>query len=75
MRSALVPVCIGLIFGIGLALAVSGAMRSMMFGFDPRDPVTFIAVPLLLLAAAVGAVWIPARRATALDPLVSLRYE
>jgi putative ABC transport system permease protein len=65
----------GLVAGIGLALTLSAVTESVLFGVNPRDPVTLIVVSLVLLVAAVGAIWIPARRAAALDPLVSLRYE
>jgi predicted permease len=75
LRSGAAPVVGGLIAGIGLALSLSTFMASVFLGVNPRDPFTLIVVPLLLLAAAVGAIWIPARRAAALDPLTSLRYE
>ena len=75
LRSGAVPVVGGLIAGIGLALLLSTFMASVFLGVNPRDPFTMIVVPLLLLTAAVGAIWIPARRAAALDPLTSLRYE
>ena len=75
LRSGEAPVVGGLVAGIGLALSLSAVMASVFFGVNPRDPFTLIVVPLLLLAAAVGAIWIPARRAAALDPLASLRYE
>ena len=75
LRLGLGPVCGGLIVGIGLAIPVSIAVESILFGFNPRDPVTLTVVPLLLLVAASGAILIPARRAAALDPLLSLRHE
>jgi hypothetical protein len=50
-------------------------LESLVFGFNPRDPVTLIIIPALLLAAALGAIWVPAHRAAALDPLSALRCE
>ena len=73
--SGAIPVVGGLAAGIVLVLALSAVVSSVLVGVNPRDPVTLIIVSSLLLAAAIGAIWIPARRAAALDPLVSLRYE
>jgi predicted permease len=75
LRSGAAPVCGGLIAGIGLALAASAGMEAILFGVNPRDPAMLTVVTLLLFVSAVGAIWIPARRAAALDPLTSLRYE
>jgi macrolide transport system ATP-binding/permease protein len=75
LRSGLAPVCLGLLAGFGLAIVVSLRIEAMLFGFNPYDPLTLVLVPLLLLGAAFGAIWIPARRAAALDALRSLRYE
>ncbi len=75
LRSAAVPVMGGLVAGIGLAVAASTVMESVYFGLNPRDPLTLTVVALLLFGAALGAIWIPARRAAALDPLSSLRCE
>lgn len=66
---------VGLAIGLTLAFAATGFMRSLLPGIAPRDPITFIGVPLLLLAIAAIAALIPAPRAGAVDPLVALRYE
>jgi ABC-type antimicrobial peptide transport system permease subunit len=73
LRSALVPVIGGLIAGVGLATLAAAGTRSVLFGVNGRDPVTLTVLPLLLLGAAAIAVWIPARRAAALDPSTTLR--
>jgi len=63
--------------GIGLLLALVGtrAIANLFVGVKPNDPLTFFAVGILLAAIALLACWIPARRATRVDPLVALRYE
>jgi len=75
LRSGLGAVCGSLVIGIGLALAAAAGTRLILPGSDSGDPVVFGAVPLFLLFAAVGAIWIPARRAAALDPVTSLHHE
>lgn len=75
LRSAASPVIGGLLAGVGLVFALSALMASMLYGVNPRDPLTLAIVPLLLFAAALGAIWIPARRAATLDPLSSLRHD
>ena len=75
LRSGMAPVMGGLAAGVALALATSTMMQSVLLGINPRDPLTLAAVSVLLCAAALGAIWIPARRAAALDPLTSLRCE
>jgi putative ABC transport system permease protein len=63
--------------GIGLAasLAISRLLRNQLFHVGPFDPLTFAATALVLLAAALAACYIPARRATRVDPIHALRYE
>ena len=66
---------IGLAVGVGGSLLLTRAMGSMLFGVTAADPVTFAAVVLLLIGAALLACYIPARRAAKVDPMVALRYE
>ncbi len=61
--------------GLALALGVARLMGSMIYGVSPHDPVTFLAVTLVLLAVVLIASYMPARRATKVDPMVALRYE
>jgi putative ABC transport system permease protein len=66
---------IGLIVGVGAALAVTRVMRRLLFGVSVTDPVTFAVFPVLFLCVALIACWLPARRATRVDPLAALRSE
>ena len=66
---------LGLIVGLGIAFGMSKVMASLLFGVKATDPLVFVATPLILAAVALLAVWIPARRASAVDPLVALRQE
>jgi ABC-type antimicrobial peptide transport system permease subunit len=68
-------VLIGAAFGIAGALMLTRAIASMLFGVTATDPVAFVGVTLLLIGAALLACYIPARRASKLDPLVALRSE
>jgi putative ABC transport system permease protein len=66
---------IGVALGIAGSLALTRAIRSLLFGLSPADPATFAAVALLLIAVAFLACYLPARRAAKVDPNVALRYE
>jgi putative ABC transport system permease protein len=71
MRLALV----GVLLGVGIAIAISRVLASFLFGVQPRDPVTFIVVAAVLSIIALLATYIPALRASRVDPMAALRYE
>jgi predicted permease len=71
MRLALIGVAVGIAAGFGLSRLIA----TFLYGVTPSDPLVFVAVPVLLTLVALVAVWIPARRASHVDPLIALRYE
>ncbi len=68
-------VALGLALGLGVALIGSRLMSHLLFGVSARDPLTFVVIAFLLTLVALLACWIPARRATKVDPMVALRNE
>jgi ABC-type antimicrobial peptide transport system permease subunit len=68
-------VVLGALLGIAGALGATRWISSMLFGLSPTDPTTYIVVTLLLIAVAVFACLLPARRAAKVDPMVALRTE
>jgi predicted permease len=65
----------GLAIGVLAAWAGTGIMRNLLFGVQPNDPATFVVIAALLLTVSLIAIWIPARRATRVDPMTALRAE
>ena len=74
-RRGMVTVAGGMIVGLAAAYAVARLLALLIFGVPPTDAVTFVGIPLVLVTAAALAIYIPARRAMAIDPIVALRYE
>jgi putative ABC transport system permease protein len=68
-------VTLGVVVGLLASLGVSRLMASMLFGVNSYDPLTFVAVAVILSTVAFTACYIPARRAARVDPMVALRYE
>ncbi|MEP6918509.1 MAG: FtsX-like permease family protein, partial [Acidobacteriota bacterium] len=75
LTRALRIVAVGLIVGLAGAAGVTRVLQTFLFGVTPTDPLVFTAVTLLLLAVALIAAWLPARRATRIDPWAALRAE
>ena len=66
---------VGVAIGLTAAFLLSRVLSSFLFGVTPRDPAVFTIVPVVLTAVALLAVWLPARRASRVDPILALRYE
>ena len=75
LGQGLVLAAVGGVIGIAVALATGRLLRAYLFGVSSTDPLTFIAIVLLLAAVALFACWLPAQRAARVDPVVALRAE
>jgi len=75
LRQALRPVVIGALVGVAGCAAVSQVLSNVLYGIGSHDPIAFVGVPLFLLGISLLASYLPARRATRVDPSVALRYE
>jgi predicted permease len=75
LREGVTLVLFGAAVGLACAAGLSRSMAGVLYGVRPIDPPTFVAVPVLLITVAVLACYVPARRATRVDPLIALRYQ
>ena len=75
VRQGMTLTLVGVVVGVGSAYLLSRFVSSFLFGVTATDPLIFVAVPLVLSAVALLAVWLPARRASRIDPIIALRAE
>jgi putative ABC transport system permease protein len=75
LGQSIVIVGVGIVVGLGVSLAATRVIGGLLVGVSPTDPVTFVSVVGILTLVAIVACWLPAHRATRVNPLVALRYE
>ena len=75
VKQGMILVSTGVVIGLGAAFLLTNLMSSLLFGIGPTDPLTFIVIPLILTGVTLGACFMPARRATRVDPMIALRHE
>jgi putative ABC transport system permease protein len=75
LKQGMLTVLLGVAVGLPLALGLTQLMKTMLFGVKETDPLTFIVMTLLLMSVALLACYVPARRATKVDPMIALRCE
>src|SRR5206468_5568960 len=75
MKRSFALVATGVAIGLAMALALSRLLSDFLFSVEPDDPATFALVALSITAAATVAAFVPARRATRIQPVIALRYE
>lgn len=75
LRQGMIQLAVGLVIGIALAAGVSQLLSIVLFGVEPRDPMIFGLIVAVLTTVGIVASFVPARRATRVDPMIALRYE
>jgi ABC-type antimicrobial peptide transport system permease subunit len=75
VRHGLTLVTTGLMVGISASLLVTRSLTALLYNIAPADPITFVAVPVLLALTGIAAAWVPALQASRADPAVALRAE
>ena len=75
LRESLILLILGLAAGVPIALGSTGVLHHLLFQLSPNDPSTFVASVVIVAAMTLLAAWLPARRATKVDPMVALRCD
>jgi ABC-type antimicrobial peptide transport system permease subunit len=75
VRQGMLLALVGVVIGLAASFGLARLITTFLFGVTARDPLVFAGVPALLAGVALLAVWLPARRASKVDPLIALRYE
>ena len=75
LRETILLAGIGIVIGVFAAIGLTRYLENMLYGLRPFDPLTYSAAVLVMLAVVLTAGWLPARRASRLDPMVALRHE
>lgn len=75
LRQSMVLTLVGIAFGVAGAAMVTRYLEGMLFGLTPLDATTFVAVSLMFASVATLAAYVPARRATKIEPVIAIRHE
>jgi putative ABC transport system permease protein len=75
MKQGMTLALVGVVIGIVASFALTRVIKNLLFNVSATDALTFVAVSLALFSVALIACWIPARRATKVEPIIALRYE
>ncbi|HKX29490.1 MAG TPA: FtsX-like permease family protein [Blastocatellia bacterium] len=75
MMQGMTLALVGIVIGLIVSIALTRLIKTLLFGVDATDPVTFSMIMILLAAVSLGACYLPARRATKIDPMIALRCD